>query len=174
MSSIFMDFNMKNRDDLLILSDEALAALCDLEFFKGSGPGGQKRNKSSSAVRVSLSQAPELSATDCTERSQHRNRANALQKLRLVIALRCRQEPPAGEKMIPLETSLSSHLYPLLAAQLLDIFTACAFDHRRCAEVYHSTPTAWIKRCFRDKQLFQEINRLRQSAGMTAFAAPGK
>lgn len=169
-----MDFNMKNRNDLLILSDEALAALCELEFFKGSGPGGQKRNKSSSAVRVSLRQAPELAATDCTERSQHRNRANALQKLRLLIALRCRLEPPPPEQLIPLETSLSSPLYPLLAAQLLDIFTACACDHRQCAEIYRSAPTAWIKKVFRDKQLFQEINRLRRDAGLPPFAAPGK
>lgn len=169
-----MDFSMKNRDDLLILSDEALAAVCDLEFFKGSGPGGQKRNKSSSAVRVSLKDLPELTASDCTERSQHRNRANALQKLRIAIALRCRQEVPTEENLVPLETSITSSRYPLLAAQLLDIFAASGFDHRRCAEVYHTTPTAWIKKCFRDKQLFQEINRLRQSAGMTPFAAPGK
>ena len=68
---------MENRDDFLKLDDSALSACCELEFFKGSGNGGQKRNKTSSAVRVHL-KAFDLSASDCTERSQHRNRANAL------------------------------------------------------------------------------------------------
>ena len=164
---------MTDRDDLLKMSDEELVRHCRLEFFKATGNGGQKRNKTSSAVRVSLEDYG-ISAEDCTERSQHRNRANALQKLRITIALRCRQEMPTEENLVPLETSITSSRYPLLAAQLLDIFAASDFDHRRCAEVYHTTPTAWIKKCFRDKQLFQEINRLRQIAGMTPFAAPGK
>ena len=43
---------MENRDDFLKLDDSALSACCELEFFKGSGNGGQKRNKTSSAVRV--------------------------------------------------------------------------------------------------------------------------
>ena len=68
---------MENRDEILKLDDSALSACCELEFFKGTGNGGQKRNKTSSAARVRL---PEfgVAAEDCTERSQHRNRAAAL------------------------------------------------------------------------------------------------
>ena len=71
---------MENRDEILKLDDSALSACCELEFFKGTGNGGQKRNKTSSAARVRL---PEfgVAAEDCTERSQHRNRAAALRKL---------------------------------------------------------------------------------------------
>ena len=58
---------MENRDDFLKLDDSALSACCELEFFKGSGNGGQKWNKTSSAVRVRLN-AFDLSASDCTER----------------------------------------------------------------------------------------------------------
>ena len=42
------------RDTLLMLSDAELSSRCDIAFTKGSGPGGQKRNKTSSAVKVTL------------------------------------------------------------------------------------------------------------------------
>ena len=54
----------------------------DLEFsfFKSSGPGGQKKNKTESAVRLRhLPTGIEVIATQ--SRSQHRNRAMALEEL---------------------------------------------------------------------------------------------
>ena len=48
---------MENRDEILKLDDSALSACCELEFFKGTGNGGQKRNKTSSAARVRLALA---------------------------------------------------------------------------------------------------------------------
>ena len=36
---------LENRDEILKSDDETLSRLCELEFFKGSGNGGQKRNK---------------------------------------------------------------------------------------------------------------------------------
>ena len=42
------------RDLLLRATDEELSSLCRLEFCRGSGNGGQKRNKTSSAARVVL------------------------------------------------------------------------------------------------------------------------
>ena len=73
------------RDAILTLDDMALSRLVKLEFTRGSGNGGQKRNKTSTAVRVVL---PEygVEASDCTERSQHRNRAAALHpELRIAL-----------------------------------------------------------------------------------------
>ena len=75
--------------ELLALDDEALFAQCRFDRFRASGPGGQKRNVTASAVR--LRHGPSGLAAQATEsRSQHENRARALRRLRRTIALRLR------------------------------------------------------------------------------------
>ncbi|XP_065025675.1 uncharacterized protein LOC135581710 isoform X4 [Musa acuminata AAA Group] len=72
------------------LSDEQLMAQCDMDTFKASGPGGQHRNKRESAVR--LSHRPTgIVAQAVEERSQHKNRAMALTRLRTLLALKVRK-----------------------------------------------------------------------------------
>lgn len=63
------------------LSDQALLAECEEEFFVAGGPGGQHRNKTASGVR--LTHLPsEMSVTATERRSQSQNRATALERLR--------------------------------------------------------------------------------------------
>lgn len=70
----------------LALSDDELLAQCRLERFRVSGPGGQHRNKTDSAVR--LTHEPTGVVGYASERrSQHQNRATALSRLRRAIAL---------------------------------------------------------------------------------------
>jgi protein subunit release factor B len=62
-------------------SDEDLLRECEVETFRASGPGGQHVNKTESAVR--LRHMPSgVVVTSQQERSQHRNKALCLQKLR--------------------------------------------------------------------------------------------
>ncbi|MPZ99394.1 MAG: peptide chain release factor-like protein [Dehalococcoidia bacterium] len=71
------------------LDDGALLAQCETDRFRASGPGGQKRNKTDSAVR--LRHRPSGLAAEAVEsRSQHENRARALRRLRMTLALRLR------------------------------------------------------------------------------------
>ena len=81
-----------DRDRLLTMDDAELGRHCVFEFVKGTGAGGQHRNRVYTAVRV-RHVGTGLTATDCTERSQLRNRVNALRKLRLRIAAAGRLAP---------------------------------------------------------------------------------
>src|SRR6185503_1352186 len=65
-------------------SDEDLLRECEVQTFCSSGPGGQHVNKTESAVR--LKHLPSgVVVTSQEERSQHRNKALCLQKLRSKI-----------------------------------------------------------------------------------------
>ncbi len=75
--------------DYLHLDDAALLAQCEFDRFRASGPGGQKRNRTDSAVR--LRHRPTGVRSEAVEsRSQHENRARALRRLRLTLALTAR------------------------------------------------------------------------------------
>ena len=66
-------------------ADEDLLRECEVDTFRSSGPGGQHVNKTESAVR--LTHLPSgVVVTSQQERSQHRNKALCLEKLRAKIA----------------------------------------------------------------------------------------
>jgi protein subunit release factor A len=66
-------------------SDEDLLRQCEVDTFRASGPGGQHVNKTESAVRITHLPSGVV-VTSQQERSQHRNKALCLQKLRARIA----------------------------------------------------------------------------------------
>ena len=61
---------MGEQPDYLSLDDAALLAQCDLHTYRSSGPGGQHRNKVSSAVRL-RHRATGITAHGDDSRSQH-------------------------------------------------------------------------------------------------------
>src|SRR5262249_55568759 len=81
------------------LSDEQLLAQCEVDTYRASGPGGQKRNKTSSAVRLRHPPSGLLVIAE-ESRSQHENKAKALRRLRQALYLKLR-EPVAAEELAP-------------------------------------------------------------------------
>src|SRR5437762_13910917 len=75
------------------LSDAQLLAQCEVDTYRASGPGGQKRNKTSSAVRL---RHPPTGLIVIAEesRSQHENRARALRRMRQALYLEVRDDLP--------------------------------------------------------------------------------
>jgi len=65
----------------LALNDEALLKECGEEFFISGGPGGQHRNKTESAVRLTHHRSGVV-VTATERRSQLQNRGVALERLR--------------------------------------------------------------------------------------------
>jgi hypothetical protein len=77
------------RADWAVLSDAQLLEQCEVDTYRASGPGGQKRNKTSSAVRLRHLPSGLLVIAE-ESRSQHENRARALRRLRQAIYLQVR------------------------------------------------------------------------------------
>jgi len=70
-----------------------LAPDCDITFARGSGPGGQHRNTTETAVRV-VHRPTGVVATASEERSQSRNRERALERLREKLLRRLKPRKP--------------------------------------------------------------------------------
>ncbi|HEY8141989.1 MAG TPA: peptide chain release factor-like protein [Kofleriaceae bacterium] len=125
------------RDALLGLADPALLAQCEMDRLRGSGPGGQKRNKTESSVRLRHG-ATGLSALAGESRSQHENKARALRRLRERIAFDLREPveldeyapPPAlvllleQEPIRKSEKWLRSPEYLRAVGHLIDLYQA--------------------------------------------------
>src|SRR2546423_13819487 len=76
------------------LSDAQLLDQCAVDTYRASGPGGQKRNKTSSAVRLRHPPSGLIVIAE-ESRSQHENRARALRRPRPGLFLKGRAEIPA-------------------------------------------------------------------------------
>ena len=90
-------------------TDEALLAQCRVETFRAGGKGGQHQNATDSGVRL-VHEPTGLRAGSRNDRSQHRNKALALERLRKKLErLNARRAPriptrvPAREKAKRLE-----------------------------------------------------------------------
>ena len=160
----------------LELPDAELLRQCQVDTYRASGPGGQKRNKTSSAVR--LRHGPTGAIVVATEsRSQHENRARALRRLRETLALTHRQTvDPADELPAFLAEALrrSQGLrmnrrhpdYFRVIQYILDLLLACQGRIRDVADRL-GISSGQLLRFFRaDTKLWTQVNRVRDMCGL--------
>jgi len=161
----------------LALDDNALLGQCHVDTFRSSGPGGQKRNKTSSGVR--LRHPPTGVSVIATEdRSQHVNKARAVRRLRLAIALATRTVvDPAAYRPSELFASCVSDdgrlvigrrdaRYALVVSELLDVLAGCGMrvsDAARCVGVSTSHLVGFVEH---DPKLWSCVNRMRADLGV--------
>jgi hypothetical protein len=84
---------VRGRSQWTRLTDDQLLAQCEVDTYRASGPGGQKRNKTSSAVRLRHPPSGLLVIAE-ESRSQHENKAKALRRLRRALYLELREPFP--------------------------------------------------------------------------------
>lgn len=135
-----------SRDAHLLASDRDLLAQCKIDRVRGGGPGGQKRNKTSSAVRLRHQPTGLMVKVDA-RRSQSENQVLAIRRLREHIAMRVREpvdvlryEPSAAAREAVARGPLSERAktrstpaYLAALAEILDVYVAAGCELRTAA-----------------------------------------
>ena len=164
----------------ITIGDKEFARSCRLEFYMASGPGGQKRNRTYSAVRATHKRTT-VSAVAEESRSQTDNKEKALKRLKKKIALHVRKDFSAtGFKVHPEAAELflregikkinsKNRLYPLYCAVLLDSIYASKGKLSEASEMLNSSTGKMNKVISSDKDIFNAVNRLRSSFGLNSL-----
>lgn len=168
------------REDFLALDEKALLAQCEIDVYRASGPGGQKRNKIESAVRL-RHRPTGLSAKAEESRSQHENKARAVKRLRAAIALHLRRPVDLAvyrpTALLSGCISASGKLcvgrrdqrYCAALWEIFDLLHACGVQLSTCAG-HLGVSTANLSGFLReDPAAWRRVNEMRVAAGLKAL-----
>jgi hypothetical protein len=152
------------------LDDERLLADCERATTRRSGPGGQHRNKTETAV-VLTHQPTGLRGEGSESRSQAENLKWALFRLRLALAeqVRAAVDPHAAPSALwrartprrKLTVSDEHSDFPALLAEALDRVAAYEFDLAAAAGSLHVSTTQLVRFLQQAPRVWQAINEQR-------------
>lgn len=163
------------RQQWTCLSDEQLLRQCAVDTYRASGPGGQKRNKTDSAVR--LRHLPSgLQAIAEESRSQFQNKQRALKRLRQRLYLVLREPfPPPDAASLELLRQIPQHrlrlgqrdarYWPTIGL-VLDALAAHQAQLAPTAEALGVSTGQLVRFLADDDQVWQQANRLRRQFGL--------
>lgn len=162
------------------LSVDQLLAECEIKRTRGSGPGGQHRNKVETAIVVE--HKPTGVRGEASERrSQEQNRQQAIQRLRVKLALEVRHKPPMEPIGEPsplwkkrsqggrLSVSASHEDFPALLAEALDALVTAGFEFPPVAQQLGVTTSQLVKFLKVEHAALTLVNRERQTRGQSAL-----
>lgn len=156
----------------LLLDEKLFVKQCRVDTYTASGPGGQKRNKTYSAVRI-LHKETGFSAIAEESRSQTQNKQKALQRLKKVMALHIRADPGStipelsqDRQQLFLEKAsvkinTKNPQYPLCCAVVLDVVYRQDGKISEAARQLGISTGKLNKFLRRDKDLLIAANQLR-------------
>ena len=158
------------RDELLALEDDKLLAQCRQECYRASGPGGQHRNTTDSAVRLTVLDGA-VTASCADHRSQHRNRADAVKRLRLAIALELRTPqdlPWKGSWKI----GQKDRRYAGFIAHVLDVLAQYEWAVGLASKKLGVSTGRLVRILAHDAHAWNVVNQQRQNLGLVALRRP--
>ena len=164
------------------LTEDQLLAQCEVDTYRASGPGGQKRNKTSSAVRLRHLPSGLLVIAE-ESRSQHENKAKALKRLRQALFLHLRDPLPV-DTLTPehlathpdfvgvrgqdgrLHLTAKAEAFWPVAGVVLDVLAATQAQVSTTAELLGLSTGNLIEFLQTNPKLWREANRLRVQWGL--------
>ena len=163
------------RNDLLDLDDDALLNHCHQECFRAPGPGGQHKNKTDSAVRLSVLDGT-VTALCSDHRSQHRNRSEALKRLRSALAINLRMPIESeGQSEIwqgPWKLGLKDKRYAKLLAHILDVMADNKWAVGLSAKVLGTSTGKLVRLLARDPHAWNAVNQARAKIDLVNLRRP--
>lgn len=161
----------------LDLSEQALLSSCHFDAFRGPGPGGQKRNKTSNSVRL-IHEPTGIHVVAGESRSLQENKLRAIRRLKLRLATDIRYpielrwfEPPAWidavRQLRRLAVSHRNEHYARTASLVLDLLQARNGSVGDVAKLLEVTTTSVVKLLEEEHQLWAAANAIRKNAGLS-------
>lgn len=159
------------------LSGNQLLADCDVRRVRRSGPGGQRRNKVETGVR--LTHRPTGVVAEASERrTPQDNQRTAIRRLRVKLAIQFRPLHDDGIRLTEaselwqsrrvnkrISISLEHEDFPTLLAEAMDQVSACNWDTRAAADALEVS-TSQLERFLKlDPAAFTYINQKRTERG---------
>ncbi len=152
-----------------------LLSQCDVRHERRSGPGGQHRNKVSTAV-VLTHRPTGVSAEANERRSQAENREQAVHRLRLRLAVEMRTSTGAARPPSPvwqrraaggrIAVNTAHDDFPALLAEALDAVTDAEYEMAVAAEWLGVTTSQLVKFIERESAAWQHVNQARRQRGL--------
>ncbi|MEZ6123921.1 MAG: peptide chain release factor-like protein [Planctomycetaceae bacterium] len=157
------------------LTEEALLQNCEMRRSRASGPGGQHRNKVETAIEITHLPTG-IAATASERRSQDANRQVAIKRLRLLLAIRCRDvtSPIVNPSELwrsrcrngRLQCSDQHHDFPSMIAEALDAIDAKDADVKTAAAALGCSTSQLVRFIAKVPEALAAVNAARDARAL--------